>query len=85
MKYAVKYTPLDFLRTEFSHTSLLFYKPSCYRIEREYRLLRPPGEDESFELENPADFVRRIPIKTEKRSPSSHHASQRNEGNEVSR
>jgi len=66
MKFAVKYAPLDFPRTEFSHTSPFFYKPSRYRIEREYRLLRPPGENESFELENPADFFRRTPIKCKK-------------------
>jgi hypothetical protein len=34
MKSAVKYAPLDFPRTEFNHTSLFFYKPSEYRIER---------------------------------------------------
>jgi hypothetical protein len=66
MKYAVKYAPLDFPRTEFSHTSLFFYKPSRYSIEREYRLLRVPGADESFEFENPADLYRRIAIKTKK-------------------
>lgn len=66
MKYGVKYAPLDFPRTEFSHTSLFFYKPSRYSIEREYRLLHYPGEDESFEFENPADFCRRLPIKTKK-------------------
>jgi hypothetical protein len=66
MKSAVKYAPLDFPRTEFSHTSLFFYKPSRYKIEREYRLLRVPEEDESFYIESPADLCRRIPIKTKK-------------------
>jgi hypothetical protein len=66
MKYAVKYAPLDFPRTEFDHTSLFFYKPSRYRMEREYRLLRCPGEDESFYSDNPEDLCRRIPIKTKK-------------------
>jgi hypothetical protein len=66
MKYAVKYAPLDIPRTEFSHTSLFFYKPSRYGVEREYRLLRPPSADESFEFENPADFFRRIPVKPKK-------------------
>jgi hypothetical protein len=66
MKSAVKYAPLDFPRTEFNHTSLFFYKPSRYRIEREYRLLRVPEEDEGFYIESPADLCRRIPIKTKK-------------------
>jgi len=65
-KSAVKYAPLDFPRTEFSHLSLFFYKPSRYIIEREYRLLRAPGEDESFCIDDPADFYRSIPIKTKK-------------------
>jgi hypothetical protein len=66
MKYAVKYAPLDFPRTEFTHTSLFFFKPSRYNIEREYRLLRVPEEDESIYIENPADLYRRIPIKPKK-------------------
>ena len=66
MKYAVKYADLDFPRTEFDHTSLFYYKPSRYRIEREYRLLRPPGENESFYVDNPDDFYRRVPVKTKK-------------------
>ena len=66
MKYAVKYAPLDIPRTEFSHTSLFFYKPSRYKIEREYRLLRVPGEDESFYIEDPANLYRRLPIKAKK-------------------
>jgi hypothetical protein len=65
-KSAVKYASLDFPRTEFSHLSLFFYKPSRYKIEREYRLLRAPGEDESFYIDDPANFYRRVPIKTNK-------------------
>ena len=60
MKSAVKYAPLDFPRTEFSHLSLFFYKSSSYKIEREYRLLRAPGEDESFSIDDPVDFYRRM-------------------------
>jgi hypothetical protein len=63
MKYGVKYAPLDFPRTEFTHTSLFFYKPSRYGIEHEYRMLRVPEEDESINL---ADVCRRIPIKASK-------------------
>lgn len=66
MKSAVKYAPLDFPRPEFNHTSLFFYKPSRYRIERAYRLLRVPEEDEGFYIESPADLCHRIPIKTKK-------------------
>jgi hypothetical protein len=64
MKHAVKYAPLDFPRTEFSHNSLFFYKPDRYRFEREYRLLRSPKDDESFYQDNPDDWFRRVPIKT---------------------
>jgi len=66
MKYAVKYTPLDFPRTEFTHNSLFYYKPSPYSIEREYRLLRSPDENEVFYPDNPTDWFRRVPIKTKK-------------------
>jgi hypothetical protein len=63
MKYAVKYAPLDFPRTEFTHTSLFFYKPPRYKIEREYRLLRVPDEDETIDF---TDVCRRIPIRLTK-------------------
>lgn len=66
MKYGVKYTPLDFPRTEFSHNSLFFYKPVGYRFEREYRLLRSPEEDEIFYPDNPEDMYRRVPIRLKK-------------------
>jgi hypothetical protein len=66
MKYAVKYAPLDFPRTEFSHNALFYYKPSPYSIEREYRLLRSPGENEAFYPDNPEDWFRRVPIRTKK-------------------
>jgi hypothetical protein len=66
MKYAVKYAPLDFPRTEFSHNALFYYKPSSYTIEREYRLLRSPDENEIFHPDNPEDWFRRVPIKTKK-------------------
>lgn len=60
MKYAVKYSALHFLRTEFTHTSLFFYKPSGHKIEREYRMLWAPDEHESFD---PTVVCRRLPIK----------------------
>jgi hypothetical protein len=66
MKYAVKYASLDFPRTEFTHNALFYYKPSGYRIEREYRLLRSPDEDEVFYPDNPQDWFRRVLIKTKK-------------------
>lgn len=66
MKYAVKYAPLDFPRTEFSHNALFYYKPSAYRIENEFRLLRSPEPNESFYSNNPADAYRRIQINTKK-------------------
>jgi hypothetical protein len=66
MKYAVKYAALDFPRTEFTHNALFYYKPSGYGIEREYRLLRSPDEDEVFYPDNPQDWFRRVPIKTKK-------------------
>lgn len=66
MKYAVKYAPLDFPRTEFSHNSLFFYKPESYAFEQEFRMLRSPGEDESFDFDNPDDQFRRVPIRLNK-------------------
>jgi hypothetical protein len=63
MKYAVKYAPADFPRTEFTHTSLFFYKPSRYTIEREYRMLWAPEEDESFDVE---PLCRRLTINLSK-------------------
>ncbi len=66
MKYAVKYAPLDFPRTEFSHNALFYYKPSGYGFEREYRVLRSPHEDEVFYVDKPEDEFRRIPIRTKK-------------------
>jgi hypothetical protein len=63
MKYGVNYAPLEFPRTEFTHTSLFFYKPASCRIEREYRMLRVPEEDESIDL---AEVCRRVQIKTKK-------------------
>src|SRR5260370_42105892 len=65
MKYAVKYAPLDFPRTEFTHNALFYYKPSSYTIEREY-LLRSPDENEIFHPDNPEHWFRRVPIKTRK-------------------
>jgi len=35
-------------------------------IEREYRLLRVPEEDESFYFDSPADLCRRVAINTKK-------------------
>jgi hypothetical protein len=66
MKFAVRYAPLDFPRTEFSHNSLFFYKPSEYHIEQEFRLLRSPEKDEVFDFSAPKDAFRKIPIRTRK-------------------
>lgn len=66
MKYAVKYAPLDFPRTEFSHNSLFFYKPEEYRFEREFRILRSPGEDEVFYPDTDEDQFRRVAITLKK-------------------
>jgi len=66
MKFAVRYTPLDFPRTEFSHNALFYYKPSGYSFECEYRLLRSPQEDEVFYSDKPEDEFRRIAIRAKK-------------------
>lgn len=66
MQYGVTYKPLEQPRTEFSHNSLFFYKPSEYSFEREYRLLRPPEENESFTPDQESDSFRRIPIPLDK-------------------
>jgi hypothetical protein len=66
MKFAVKYMPSEFPRTEFSHNALFYYKPSSYSIEREYRLLRSPDEDEVFYPDTPQDSFRRVSIEAQK-------------------
>jgi hypothetical protein len=62
MQYGVTYMSTDKPRTEFSHNSLFFYKPTKYSFEKEYRLLRTPEAEETFHSENPSDTHRRIPI-----------------------
>jgi hypothetical protein len=62
MQHGVTYMSTDNPRTEFSHNSLFFYKPTEYSFEREYRLLHPPRAGETFHSKNPADTHRRIPI-----------------------
>ncbi len=62
MQYGVTYMSTDKPRTEFSHNSLFFYKPTEYSFEREYRMLRTPETEETFDPENPADTHRRVPI-----------------------
>jgi hypothetical protein len=66
MQSAVRYSPLDAPRTEFTHNSLFFYKPLRYSFEREFRLLRTPQPDEIFHFEDPKDKFRRVPIPTRK-------------------
>lgn len=66
LRSTVMYHDLSFPRTEFDHSSLFFYKPSGYAFEREYRMLRQPGKDETFYNENPEDEFRRIPIRLNK-------------------
>jgi hypothetical protein len=62
MESAVRYDSLDNPRTEFSHNSIFFYKPSEYRFEREFRLLRSPRPGEEFYFENKEDRFRRVLI-----------------------
>ena len=62
IQYGVTYAPLDAPRTEFSHNSLFFYQPIELSFEREYRLLRQPGEDEEFFPDKLEDSYRRILI-----------------------
>lgn len=62
LKSAVTYAPLGVPRTEFSHNSLFFYKPSEYGFEREFRLLRPPEVNETFYSEEPDDRFRRVSV-----------------------
>jgi hypothetical protein len=64
MQSAVKYQPLDKPRTEFSHNTFLFYKPSGYGFEREFRLLRSPTPDEVFIYQK--DTSRRVSIALKK-------------------
>jgi len=66
MQHGVTYKPVNEPRTEFSHNSLFFYKPSEYAFEREYRLLRSPAENESFTPDQEADTFRRIPFSLHK-------------------
>jgi hypothetical protein len=66
MQHGVTYKPINEPRTEFSHNSLFFYKPSEYSFEREYRLLRSPAENESFAPSQEADTFRLIPIPVRK-------------------
>ena len=62
----VKYHALDFPRTEFDHSSLFFYKPEDFGFESEFRLLRQPEQNESFESWNPNDEFRRVPVRLNK-------------------
>jgi hypothetical protein len=66
MQWAVKYSPLDAPRTEFTHNSLFFCKPSRYSFEREFRLLRTPQPEEVFHFEDPKDGFRKVSIPTRK-------------------
>lgn len=54
---AVKYVPEDSPRTAFDDLSILFYKDTSFRYERELRLLRPLKEGEQV------DFGRFIPVR----------------------
>jgi len=63
VKSPVKYHSDDFPRTEFGHTALFFYKPRCYSLEREFRMLLTPELHESI----PWDQVgRHVPINLKK-------------------
>jgi hypothetical protein len=66
-KSSVKYHRPTFARSEtFGHNAVSFYKPSSYSFEREFRMLRNLGMDESVEYDNPADYGRYVPIKLSK-------------------
>lgn len=66
VKSAVKYHQDDFPRTEFTHSSLFFYKPAEYSFENEFRLLRSLQEGESLNFNNPTDEFRKIPVQLKK-------------------
>jgi hypothetical protein len=67
MKSPVKYHRPQFPRSEtFGWNTLSFYKPSCYSFEREFRMLRNLGKDESVAWDNPSDFGRYVAIRPKK-------------------
>jgi hypothetical protein len=66
VKSAVRYHSMDFARTEFTHTALFFYKPSEYRFENEFRLVRPMLDNESVSFDDPVDFGRAVPVSQSK-------------------
>jgi hypothetical protein len=63
VKSPVKYHSDAFPRTEFGHTTLFYYKPDCYRFEREFRMLLTTGEDEGVRLN---EFGRHVPVSLKK-------------------
>lgn len=66
MKSPVKYHKSDFARSEFGWSTLSFYKPSTYGFEREFRMLRSLGEDESVCFEDPSDYGRCLLVRLKK-------------------
>ena len=62
-KSRVKYHEDDFPRTQFSHTSLFFYKPNKFSFEREYRMLIVPTENERV---IDSQFGKYVPIRLSK-------------------
>ncbi len=64
MKSPVKYHGDDFPRSEiFGWNTLSFYKPSTYNFEREFRMLRVLGKDESVLWNEPADYGRYVQVR----------------------
>lgn len=59
---AVTYVSEDFPRTEFDHSSILFYKDLSFSYERELRLLRPLRDGEEVFVDKKEDFGRLIPV-----------------------
>jgi hypothetical protein len=61
MKSPVKYHGANFARSHtFGSNTLSFYKPSGYSFEKEFRMLRNLGEDESVLYDNPSDYGRYV-------------------------
>jgi hypothetical protein len=61
MKSPVMYHGPHFARSHtFGWNTLSFFKPSRYRFEREFRMLRNLGEGESVLHDNPSDYGRYV-------------------------
>ena len=67
MKSPVRYHGIDFARSQsFGWNAPAFYKPSRYSFEREFRMLRNLGKDESVSFDSPCDYGRYVQFKPKK-------------------